>query len=108
MPTYIYPNSVEFYSYAMKEYHRQYGQIESNQSYGQCSLIDPECQALEIPLTDRENFTNSTCLDNPFTASGCCSLHTNTFFVNSSSTIESDWTKFLIDLFSGTVSRNSH
>jgi hypothetical protein len=108
MPTYIYPNSIDFYKYAMNEYSEQYNPIVLNRSFEQCSSSDPECQALEIPLTNQENYTNSTCLDNPYTASGCCSLYTNAFFENSSSQIENDWRKFLIDLFSGTVSQNYH
>jgi len=104
MPTYIYSKPVDFYRYAMDKYYQQHNLPLSNQSFEQCSLADPQCQALEIPLTNQENNTNATCLNDPFTASSCCSLHTETFFVDSSHKNENDWTKYLIDFFDGTVS----
>ncbi len=102
MPTYIYPNSEDFSSYAMKEYYRINHIPISNQSSEQCTLTDSQCQALGIPLSNQTDEWNSTCLSDSFTAGSCCSLHTDAFFVNSSR--ENDWTEFLIDLTDGTVS----
>ena len=84
MPTYIYPNSINFSSYAMNEYYQINNIPPNNQSSDQCTLNDPQCKILEIPLSDQINDSNSTCLSDSFTASSCCSELTEDFFVNSS------------------------
>lgn len=104
MPTYIYPNSIDFSSYSMNEYHRTNNITVNNQSTDQCTLIDPQCKVLNIPLSNQINDSNSTCLSNSFTAGSCCSLHTEAFFINSSREGENDKINFLIDLTDGTVS----
>jgi len=106
MPTYIYPNSIDFSSYAMNQY-RQINNIPlNNQTLDQCTLTDPQCKPLNIPLSDQINDSNSTCLNDAFTAGSCCSLYTEAFFANSSRESENHWTEFLIDLTDGTVSLN--
>ena len=103
MPTYIYSNSIDFSTYAMNEYNK-INNISFNQSIDQCTLNDPECKILDIPLSNQINDTNDTCLNNLYTASSCCSLHTDNFFLNSSYEAQNNWGKFLIDLIDGTVS----
>jgi hypothetical protein len=93
---------MDFSSYAMSQYYQTNNIPLQNQSSEQCSLTDPECQALNIPLSNQINNSDNTCLSDLFTASSCCSLHTEAFFVNSSD--GSDWRKFLSDLIDGTVS----
>jgi hypothetical protein len=106
MPTYIYPNPIDFSSYAMNEYRRINNIPLNNQTVDQCTLIDPQCKALNIPLSNHTNDSNSLCLSDSFTASSCCSLQTDVFFINSSSESENDLGKYLIDLTDGTVSLN--
>ena len=48
------------------------------------------------------NESNDTCLSDSFTASSCCSLHTESFYVNASH--GRVWTEYLSDLIDGTVS----
>jgi hypothetical protein len=104
MPTYIYPNSIDFSSYAMNQYDRINNITRDNQSSQQCTLTDPQCQTLDIPLS---NESISTCLSDPYTASSCCSLHTEEFFLNSSHDGTNDWREFLVDLTDGSVSLHS-
>ena len=73
----------------------------------QCSLTDPQCTAVNVPLYDEVNRRNETCLDDTFTASSCCSLHNNAFLTNSSSLEKNDWRRYLTDLIDGTVSEPS-
>ncbi|CAF0826530.1 unnamed protein product [Adineta steineri] len=103
MPTYIYPNSIEFSSYAMNEYNK-INDIPIYNYSDQCTLTDPQCESLNIPLSSQDNVSNNSCLDNSYTASSCCSLHTESYFVNSSRDGENDWTEYLIDLIDGTGS----
>lgn len=88
----------------MNQYYQSYNQTGyDNKSDDECSLTDPRCDVLNRPFILQIN-PNDTCLSNPFTASSCCSLHTQAFFVNSSR--DSDWKKTLSDLISGTVCIN--
>jgi hypothetical protein len=107
MPTYIYPNSIDFSSYSMKQYYQINNISLNNQSLNQCTLNDIQCKILEIPLSDQINNSNSSCLSDSFTAGSCCSLLTENFFVNSSYESKNNPTEFLIDLTDGTVSCNS-
>jgi hypothetical protein len=107
MPTYIYSNSIDFSSYAMDQYYHINNITIYNQSSEQCSLSDPQCKALNIPLSTQTSGLNDTCLSDSFTAASCCSLHTEGYFANISSASENSWTAFLSDLIDGTVSLNS-
>ncbi len=108
MPTYIYPNSIDFSLYAMKQYYQINNIPLNNQSSDQCTLNDLQCKILETPLSDQINDSNSSCLSDSFTASSCCSSITERFFVNSSYEGENNPAEFLLDLTDGTVSYNSH
>ncbi|UJR31263.1 hypothetical protein I4U23_018763 [Adineta vaga] len=101
MPTHIYPNSIEFSSYAMNEYYQNHGGSRDNTSNDICTLSDPQCKLLNKPISDEGSNVYGTCINNTFTASSCCSLHTQSFFVNSSSESENHWTEFMIDLIDG-------
>ena len=101
MPTYIYPAQEDFYSYAIN----QYNSTNNMTTSGYCSLTDQQCALLNEPLYNRVNESVSTCLDDPFTASGCCSLQSEAYFANSSRKAETDWTVRLSDVIEGTVSR---
>lgn len=96
LPTYIYQDLEDFSSYAMDQYNHFYGSK-------QCNLTDPECSILNKPINQSTSDSN-TCLNNPYLASSCCSLHTEAFFINSSS--NKDWTKSLGDVIDGTVIMN--
>ncbi|CAF3828143.1 unnamed protein product [Rotaria magnacalcarata] len=102
MPTLIYPKSTDFSIYAMDQYYQINNISKTNESLGQCTLNDPRCKILNQPFLSQKNESIDTCLNDSFTASSCCSLHTEVFFVNSSREGESDWKKFLSDLIDGT------
>lgn len=70
-----------------------------------CSLTDPQCAALNEPLYSRTNESDSICLKDPLTASGCCSVQSQAFFFNSSRKAKTDWTAYLSDVIDGTVSQ---
>lgn len=99
MPTYIYPNPIDFSTYAMTEYYKLQNQIY-NESSSECKLIDPQCRILST--NDNYSDTSETCLSNSYRASSCCSLLTQEYFVNSSKEGENDWREFLLDLTDGT------
>ena len=102
MPTYIYPDPVNFSTYTMREYYRLQHKTY-NDSSSECKLIDPECQILSS-----NNYSDgiNTCLSNSYRASSCCSLLTEERFVNSSQEGERDWKEFLLDLTDGTVKKS--
>ncbi|CAF1163517.1 unnamed protein product [Rotaria sordida] len=102
MPTYIYPNSVDFSIYAMDQYYEINNIPINNQSSEQCTLNDPQCKILDIPFSNQIIDSNETCLNDSFLASRCCSLQTDAVFVNSSRESENDQLKFLSDLIAGT------
>ncbi|CAF1242481.1 unnamed protein product [Adineta ricciae] len=102
MPTYIYPNSIEFSSYAMDQYYQTTGSSKDNTSDGICTLSDPRCALLNKPISDNHSDISGTCINNTFTAGSCCSSLTHAYFVNTSSDAENAWTEFLIDLIDGT------
>ncbi|CAF2615030.1 unnamed protein product [Rotaria sp. Silwood2] len=102
LPTFIYPNPKDFSTYAMNQYYQINSISIHNQSTEQCTLNDPQCKILNTPATNKINDSNETCLSDSFLASSCCSLHTEAFFLNSSSESENDQIKFLSDLISGT------
>ncbi|CAF3775744.1 unnamed protein product [Rotaria magnacalcarata] len=84
MPTLIYPKSTDFSIYAMDQYYQINNISKTNESLGQCTLNDPRCKILNQPFLSQKNESIDTCLNDSFTASSCCSLHTEVFFVNSS------------------------
>ncbi|CAF3576152.1 unnamed protein product [Rotaria sp. Silwood1] len=102
MPTFIYPNSKDFSTYAMDRYYQTNNISMHNQSSDQCTLNDPQCKILNEPFLNQINDSNETCLSDSFLASSCCSLHAEAYFVNSSRESESDRAKYLSDLIAGT------